>query len=87
MYYLDDFLLAGKAGAHNYAYLMGVFRESCAELGVPLAEDKTLGPTNCLVYPGLNINTSSMTVKIPLDKIEQLKFKLLQILQKRKLLY
>lgn len=62
---------------------MGVFRKICAELGVTLAEDKTLGPANCLVYLGLEINTFSMTVKIPLDKIQQLKFKLLHILQKR----
>lgn len=35
------------------------------------------------MYLGLEINTSSMTVdKIPSDKIQQLKFKLLHILQK-----
>lgn len=84
VHYLDDFLLAGKAGPQDCAYLMGVFREICAELEVLLAEDKILGPGNCLVYLGLEINTSSMTVQIPLDKIQQLKFKLLHILQKRK---
>lgn len=58
VHYLDDFLLAGKARSQDCAYLMGVFREICTELGVPLAEDKTLGPANCLVYLGLEINTS-----------------------------
>lgn len=84
VHYLDDFLLAGKARSQDCAYLMGVFREICTELGVPLAEDKTLGPANCLVYLGLEISISSMTVKIPLDKIQQLKFKLLHILKKHK---
>lgn len=36
------------------------------------------------MYLDLEVNIYCMTVKIPLDKIEQLKFKLLQKLQKRK---
>lgn len=49
-----------------------------------VAEDKTLGPTNCKVFLGLEINTSTMTVKILLNQIEQFKFNLLLIFQKRK---
>ena len=63
---------------------MCTFRSICLELGVPLAEDKTLGPTTCLVYLGLEIDASSMTVRIPSDKIQQLRFKLSRMLQMRK---
>lgn len=84
VHYLDDFLLAGRAGTQDCVDLMSIFRAICAELGVPLAEEKTLGPTTRLVYLGLEIDTLSMTVRIPSDKIEQLRFKLSRILLKRK---
>lgn len=80
VYYLDDFLLVGKVRLQDCVYLMGVFREICIELGVLLVEDKIFGFVNCLVYFGLEINIFSMIVKIFLDKIQQLKFKLLYIL-------
>ena len=84
VHYLDDFLLAGKVDTQDCSHLMCTFRSICLELGVPLAEDKTLGPTTCLVYLGLEIDTSSMTVRIPSDKLQQLRFKLFRMLQMRK---
>lgn len=52
---------------------------------IPLAEDKALGPTNCLVYFGLEINISSMIV--PLDKVEQLKSRCYICYKKAKFFY
>lgn len=64
-------------------FLLSHFRAFCAELGVPLAEERTLGPSTCLVYLGLEICTLYMLVKIPSAKLEHLK-QLSQILHKSK---
>ena len=48
---------------------MESFRSLCKELGVSLAEEKTVGPTTCLVYLGLEINTKERNVRITNDKI------------------
>jgi hypothetical protein len=52
-HYLDDFLLAGKAGTSNCANLMLTFQDNCRRIGIPLAEEKTVGPTPVLVFLGL----------------------------------
>jgi hypothetical protein len=38
------------------------------ELGVPLADNKTVGPTTLLTFLGLLIDTVNMIVKITVDK-------------------
>ena len=83
-HYLDDFLLAGRVGTKDCEFLMSSFRQVCSELGVPLAEDKTVGPTPKLVFLGLEIDTILMVLRIPQNKLEQVKSKLLHIKGKQK---
>ena len=52
-HYLDDILLAGKVGTGECLQLMDRFRIICEDLGVPLAEDKTIGPSSILTFLGL----------------------------------
>lgn len=63
---------------------MSCFCSICTDLGVPLAQDKTVGPTSVLTFLGLEIDTIHMTVKIPYDKLNQLKSELIFILTKNK---
>jgi hypothetical protein len=55
----------------------------CNELGVPLAKNKTVRPTNILKFLGYIIDTELMMVLIPFEKIEKLS-RLLQSLLVRK---
>lgn len=84
VHYLDDFLVAGRKGTQDCANLMSIFSFICLELGVPLAHEKTLGPTTNLVYLGLEIDTINMSIRIPVEKLQQLKAQLLSLLDKRK---
>ena len=43
---------------------MNTFKQICQELGVPLAEDKSFGPTYKLVFLGLEIDTISQMVRV-----------------------
>jgi hypothetical protein len=52
---------------------------------VPLADNKTVGPTTLLTFLGLLIDTVNMIVKIPVDKVERLKFGINLILNSNKM--
>lgn len=71
-HYLDDFFFAGQEHSGNCEKLMGVFSDICKELGVPLAEDKSIGPVTVLTFLGLEINTEEMLIKIPQNKLDAL---------------
>ena len=58
-HYLDDFIFAGY-NATICSDIMDTFNSICYELGVPLTEDKSVGPTTCLTFLGLEIDTIEM---------------------------
>jgi len=84
-HYLDDFLLAGRAGSGECLQLMECFRFICNDIGVPLAEEKTLGPSCIMTFLGLEIDTLKMVIRIPRDKLLELKVKLEIALTKKKI--
>ena len=47
-HYLDDFLFAGADKTSNCSKLMNTFTEVCSQLGVPIADDKTEGPSTMI---------------------------------------
>ena len=84
-HFLDDFLLAGKAGTGDCWQLMDHFRIICEDLGVPLAEDKTIGPSSILTFLGLEIDTLEMVIRIPQCKLSEVKEKLESALGRTKI--
>ena len=66
-HYLEDFLLAGEARSGECLHLMNIFRTICSDIGVPLAEEKTLGPSCIMTFLGLDIDTLEMVIRIPQD--------------------
>ena len=71
-HYLDDFFFAGKANSNDCQSLMTTFINICKKLQVPIADEKTEGPTCVMEYLGLTIDTREMTVKIPDKKMKEL---------------
>ena len=51
---------------------MNTFKQICQGFGVPLAEDKSFGPTYKLVFLGLEIDTVSQMVRVPEVKSAEL---------------
>lgn len=43
----------------------------CDELGVPIAENKTVGPSNIITFLGFIIDTVLMMVRIPEEKLQK----------------
>ena len=71
-HYLDDFFFAGKVNSNDCQSLMTTFINICKKLQVPIADEKTEGPTCVMEYLGLTIDTREMTVKIPKKKMKEL---------------
>ena len=55
-HYLDDFTILGKAGTTECAASMSQLKETCTDLGVPIALDKCEGPATCLTILGIEID-------------------------------
>ena len=70
--YMDDFLICGKADTNQCANHMSAMTALCSELGVPLAVEKTVGPTTRTVFLGIEIDTVSQTLSIPSNKYTRL---------------
>ena len=81
--YLDDFLFAGAPLTNNCQILMESFTKMCQELGVPIANKKTVCPSTLITFLGLVTDTLRMIVKIPEDKNEKLKFGISLILNSK----
>lgn len=62
---------------------MTAFANVCLRLGIPIADEKTVGPCTNIEYLGLTIDSGELLVKIPQDKIEKLQDQLTSVLSKR----
>ena len=74
-HYADDFLFVGEKGAasgFSCLDILNCFRVVCGNLGVPLAEEKTVEPTTQLTFLGLDINTESQTISVPDEKLRKI---------------
>ena len=68
-HYLDDFFLVAPDAAtatRTYQTILNL----AAELGVPLAADKCTPPTTRLTLLGVVLDTQTMTISLPPDKVE-----------------
>lgn len=83
-HYLDDYFFVSPKESDDCICLMNTFKNLCQELAIPIAESKTMGPTNVLVFLGLIIDTTLMMVRIPEEKLQKLRLLLLPLLNKKK---
>ena len=73
IHYSDDYLLASPPIPENQAEAdLSTFKSTFNSLGVPIAEDKLIGPTTCLTFIGIMINTDSFEISIPPDKTQDI---------------
>ena len=72
IHYSDDYLLASAPSPPSQAQLdLDTFKSTFNTLGVPIAEDKLVGPTTSLTFIGISINTVDFSVSIPSEKIQE----------------
>ena len=67
---LDDFLILART-ENQCRMLLQRFLHLCAELGVPIADEKTVGPASCLSFAGIELDSVSMEARLPEEKIKK----------------
>ena len=75
-HYLDDFITLGPQGSDVCANNLRLIYNVAASLGVPLAEDKSVGPTSALTFLGIRIDTEAATLSLPKEKLDRLQLTL-----------
>lgn len=67
---LDDFLFIGST-KQGTKQALRTFLELCAQIGVPIADEKTEGPEKSITFLGIEIDAGSQEVRLPNDKLNQ----------------
>jgi hypothetical protein len=77
VHYVDDFLFIAAPGHGALAQEQrAAFQRMCAELGVPLADEKTLGPVQELSFLGVELDTDRMECRLTAKRVEKLRSRL-----------
>ena len=71
VHYLDDFLVMGKE--QQCAESLRRTIQVCNQLGVPLKSSKVEGPAKILTFLGIELDTTEMEVRLPQQKLADLK--------------
>ena len=67
---LDDFLFIAPTKSLCLAAL-SLFQAICLDIGVPLAPEKTVGPSQTLEFAGIFLDTVDMSASLPQDKVNK----------------
>ena len=57
LHYLDDFFTLGPAGSDACAESLKSIQRASTDLGIPLAPEKCEGPSTCLVFLGIELDS------------------------------
>ena len=72
LHYLDDFLFLVAPNSSQGSDTLTTALETLNLLGIPVAADKTEGPTTSLVFLGILIDTNRSELRLPSDKLANL---------------
>ena len=64
--------MAGKPSSPDCELALGRMLEVCRRLGFPIAQGKVEGPTRVIIFLGILLDTESMELRLPQDKLEAL---------------
>ncbi|XP_041438056.1 uncharacterized protein LOC121399992 [Xenopus laevis] len=70
-HYLDDFLIVGPRYGDNCQKTLVIFLQLLKDLGVPVAEEKTVLPTTILTFLGIEIDSEARVCRLPKDKVDR----------------
>jgi hypothetical protein len=81
---VDDFLFGAEADSSKCQFTLQTFRDICKLWGVPVAEDKTVEPTEILAFLGIEFHTLAMELRLLNEKLVELKHTLELFVQSKK---
>ena len=72
-YYLDDYITIGSPRPRACKQNFEVMLSCCQRLGVPVSVEKCAGPSSKIVFLGFELDTISMVVRLPEEKMQRIK--------------
>ncbi len=69
LHYLDDFFLTGAPSSDECRVAKRTLLQVFEDLGIPVAKEK---PTTCLIFLGLEIDSITMQLRLPAEKLAAL---------------
>lgn len=72
LHYLDDFFTAGAPDSQECAQNLASLLSVCEKLQAPVKQSKVEGPTTCLTFLGIVINTTTMAASISKERKDEL---------------
>ncbi|KAK3094320.1 hypothetical protein FSP39_000299 [Pinctada imbricata] len=81
---LDDYLFIGPPSSNNCQKDLHNFLSLCQDIGLPIKHEKTVLPTTTLTFLGLEIDTVKYEMRLPLDKLRNLRETLVGFQYRRK---
>lgn len=73
IHYLDDFFFCGPHASLECARSLEVAVPLCAQLGLPVAPEKLLGPTTTITFLGIELDSVHQELRLPQEKLFQLR--------------
>jgi len=73
VHYIDDTLLVAPAGMSRARAITLVVLRVLAALGMPIAEDKLIGPVTRLIYLGIQLDSVTMTASLGAERLAEIK--------------
>ena len=71
-HYLDDYITMGAPGTDECKLNLSNILEKCEVLGVPIAPGKLVGPSSCLTFLGIEIDTDEGVRHLPAEKFARI---------------
>ncbi|OWA55484.1 hypothetical protein BV898_19870 [Hypsibius exemplaris] len=69
LHYMDDFFIAGAPDTTDCNIAVSYLTALADDIGLPLAPEKTMGPTTTLPFLGIMIDSVKRTLSIPTEKV------------------
>ena len=76
-HYLDDFIIVAPPHSTQCEESLAILDRECQTLGVPIADHKRDGPTTCLTFLGIEVDTVAGELRLPAVKLQHLRTLLL----------
>ena len=74
LHYLDDYIIMSPPNSSECARAVEILGQTCAQLGVPMAANKSEGPVTSLVFLGIVMDTVAGELRLPDDKLQRLRY-------------
>ena len=71
-HYLDDYIIIAPSHSEQCSENLQLLLRECQRLGIPIAPHTTCGPTTCLTFLGIEIDTIKGELRLPADKLQRL---------------